>query len=628
MYRSVDHDGDGIDERNDCDDYNAEIGDKQEHEDSDGDGFGAPEVSRTAEGCQISPGWVENSDDCDDEDSTKSTETAWFWDGDDDGHGAGESEVLCASDLRYSLVGDDCDDGNAEVYPGAPTVCDGEIDHDCDGFGECPAPEGELSTSDADMSLVGADDMMLGTSLIGVPDWNGDGVPEIAMGAPGLGEGEPTGGVVVALSPFNSDLVLDDAVDGGEQVVIYRGEDEGDGAGAVLGVTDLDDDGYADLIVGVPGAGESSGGFGGGVGFRAFGPGPGPGTDSLGSGPKGYTYVVLGPVQPGEYTLGDFRSVTLKGPAAGGQLGASLSPAGDANQDGDGDLVIGAPYSDGDDAQEAGAVYLIEGPVRGSGSVGSAVDAVTLTGAAAYDRLGMAVLGGLDLRGDGEAALVLGAPTDFEDVDPKNSTRVGCVYIVYDTGTEGGLVDDLAWTRLCGSEREGFGVHLATAGDVDGDTLPDLMIGATYAEAEGLDQAGAIYIYSGADLGDASAGTTVTTSPIAAAYGVAAEQHLSDSMASAGDVNVDDYDDILFGIPSAVDQRGTAHLYCGPVSGVLAPDAADLIIMGSVAPMQAGLSLASPGDLNGLGGNDLLIGGVEDTSTPPGGAYLFLTDGL
>lgn len=628
MFRSVDHDDDGIDEKNDCDDYNPEIGDKQEHEDSDGDGFGAPDVSRTAEGCQLSPGWVENDDDCDDEDSTKSTETAWFWDGDDDGHGAGESEVLCASDLRYSLVGDDCDDTEASVYPDAPKIVGDGLDNDCDGLGDDPAPEGELSTSDADSSFTGSDEMMLGSSLLGVPDWNGDGVPEIAMGAPGLGGDDPTGGVVVALSPFNSDLVLDGTVDGGEQVVIYRGEEAGDGAGAVLGGTDLDDDGYSDLIVGVPGVGDSSISPGGG-GVFALGPGTGPGTDTLGSGPKGYAYVVLGPVQPGEYTLGDFRSVTLKGPAAGGQLGAALSPAGDVDLDGDGELLLGAPYTDVDDASEAGAVYLVQGPVRGSGTVSSDLEAVTITGTAAYDRLGMAVVGGLDLNGDGVGAMVLGAPTNGEDVRSTSETKTGCAYVVYDIGTAGGSVSDLAWTQLCGAESEGFASRLAAAGDVDGDGAPDLLVGAIHADTDSLTDAGAIYLYAGAELRDTSAGTAVTAGPIATIYGIATKDYLSSTMTSPGDIDLDGYAEILFGIPNAVEQRGTAHLYFGPASGTLDPDGADLIIMGSVK-LRAGFSVASPGDVNSLGGNDLLIGGVEydDSPSQPGGAYLFLTDGL
>ena len=624
MFRSIDHDGDGIDERNDCDDENADIGDKQEHEDGDGDEFGSPTVSRTAESCETSPGWVDNGDDCDDADPARYTEGTWLIDADQDGYGGQDAPETCGSERLYAAVGGDCDDTNSEVYPGALAQCDGTIDHDCDGLGDCPAPEGELTTADADVSLAGTDDMMLGTAVIGVPDWNGDGIPELALGVPGLGGSDPTGGLMVVLSPFNQDLELDDTVDDGEPVVVYHGEDEGDGAGAVLATTDLDDDGYADLVVGAPEAGSTS------ISYAVGGGWGGGGTEvGLGRGPKGYAYVVLGPVQPGEYTFDDFRSVTLKGAAAGGKLGSAMSPAGDVDGDGDQDLLLAAPYAEVDGASEGGAVYLVTGPLRGSGTVGGDVDAAAITGSAAYERLGMAVLGGLDLRGDGSAALVLGGPTTGEDgPDGGSVSLTGCAYVLYDLGSTGGAVDDLAWTRLCGAEGEGFAKRLASAGDVDGDGTPDLLVGALNADPDGLDDAGAIYVYSGADLKDAVAGSTVTTTPLITLYGEATRSSLGTAMVGPGDIDLSGVDDLLIGMPEAVGDRGTVHLFYGPVSGVLGPAEADLIIQGSVSPQRAGTSMCSPGDLNGLGSNDLLIGGVQNNATVPGEAWLFLTDGL
>jgi large repetitive protein len=77
---------------------------------------------------------VNEDQDCDDGDSSVGAPTTWYEDADGDGHGdpdAGDS--ACGRPVGYVEVGDDCDDGNAAIYPGAEDVCDG-LDNDCDGI--------------------------------------------------------------------------------------------------------------------------------------------------------------------------------------------------------------------------------------------------------------------------------------------------------------------------------------------------------------------------------------------------------------------------------------------------------------------------------------------------------------
>jgi hypothetical protein len=123
--------------------------------DSDGDGYGS--TAYTASACSQPSGYVADSSDCDDnestihpaadeycngvdddcdghidEDSALDTST-WYADGDGDGYG-GDSSTTQACELPSGYAGDasDCDDGDASIHPGAEETCNG-VDDDCDG---------------------------------------------------------------------------------------------------------------------------------------------------------------------------------------------------------------------------------------------------------------------------------------------------------------------------------------------------------------------------------------------------------------------------------------------------------------------------------------------------------------
>ena len=169
-----DADGDGYFCGEDCDDSNsninpgeAEICDGQDnncdgeidegvlrgfHLDADGDGFGRADLA--AEACEAPDGMVQNGSDCDDEDAgifPGSLEVCdgidndcdgqiddglgnwWYEDLDGDGFGNVETaQQTCATLEGYVVLGGDCDDNNAAVFPGAIEECDG-IDNNCNG---------------------------------------------------------------------------------------------------------------------------------------------------------------------------------------------------------------------------------------------------------------------------------------------------------------------------------------------------------------------------------------------------------------------------------------------------------------------------------------------------------------
>jgi hypothetical protein len=118
--------------------------------DADGDGYGDAAFTPDWR-CSQPEGWVANDVDCDDADAASPVE--WFLDVDADDHGDPDTLFLGCSPYGNSAVGDDCDDRDAAVYPGAPeTDCASGVDANCDGAlpTDDQDADGALSCEDCD----------------------------------------------------------------------------------------------------------------------------------------------------------------------------------------------------------------------------------------------------------------------------------------------------------------------------------------------------------------------------------------------------------------------------------------------------------------------------------------------
>jgi len=167
-----------------------------------------------------------------------------------------------------------------------------------------------------------------------------------------------------------------------------------------------------------------------------------------------------------------------------------------------------------------------------------------------------------------------------------------------------------------GADDDHLGISVSSAGDVNGDGYKDIIVGAYRADGGGTNR-GQAYIYYGGSPMDNIADVTFT--------GLANNDYLGTFSSSAGDVNGDGYDDVIIGAPFAAAggiYRGQAYIYYG---GSPMDNIADVTFTGGADSDELGCSVASAGDVNGDGYNDVIIGAwkVDAGGTDIGEAYIY-----
>jgi hypothetical protein len=293
--------------------------------------------------------------------------------------------------------------------------------------------------------------------------------------------------------------------------------------------------------------------------------------------------------------------------AVGDIYGDSIDSAGDVNGDGFDDVIISASQND-DGGTNAGKVYVYYGSSNGL----SEFPDWTAVGEAATDFFGGSVAGVGDVNGDGYDDVVIGA----ENNDGAG-TNAGEVYLFL--GSKFGLKSTPSWSDQGEVAGDLFGYTVAGAGDVNGDGYFDVLVGARWNDGGGT-SSGEAYLYFGSSSG-------LSASPDWSKQGEAASDEFSRSIAGAGDLNGDGYDDVIIGAFSNDDggtNAGKAYVYFGSSSGL--STIPDWNVTGEGAGDLLALSVSGAGDLNGDGYDEILIGAPQNdgSGSNAGKVYLFL----
>ncbi|PSL29105.1 FG-GAP-like repeat-containing protein [Chitinophaga ginsengisoli] len=388
--------------------------------------------------------------------------------------------------------------------------------------------------------------IQFGTATTTAGDINGDGFIDVLVGAPYYSNGQTAeGAVFVYYGAANG--IAPNAV----FTVLERNVANGHFGEVIAGGGDVNGDGYDDVVVGAP--------------YKAGMPG----SDT------GYVYVYYGSaagINPTPYIIRSARQ--------GDNFGVSVFVA-KLNYDKPADIVIGANNG-------AGYVTIYYGSVWGINN--SLIIEVTASGTTGF---GTKVLISGNLDGMSGNYLLATAGEDL--------------HVFNHTGQE----IDPSYHEIIHSPVPGisFGSSIAAQHDIDGDGYNDIIVGAKDYTNGSLNHAGAVYVFRGGN--DATGTVPNFLTPWRTIKGDKDSALLGAQVAFAGDVNNDGHADVIVSSPGwesipAQPNLGKVWLYYGKSSGL--DSLAGATIQSTQANSWLGSSVAGAGDVDNDGYDDIIVG--------------------
>jgi hypothetical protein len=463
-------------------------------------------------------------------------------------------------------------------------------------------------------------DALLGFSVAGAGDVNGDGYDDVIVGAYHYDAGEADEGAAFVFLGSPSGIANGDP---STAAALIQSNQAGAEFGiSVAGAGDVDGDGYDDVIVGARFYDDGETDEGAAFVFRGGA-----------SGVSGCT-----PGSPPLCAPSD-AVAQLESNQAFALLGAGAAGAGDVDGDGYADVIVGAYlYDNGQEDEGAAFVFLggasgISGCAPGSPPRCAPGDAAAqLESNQAFALLGLDVGGAGDVDSDGYDDLIVGSP--LYDAGQSNE---GAAFVFL--GSASGVVGGDPGTAAAQLESEqadaNFGFSVATAGDVDADGYADVIVGADEYDADESGEGAAfVFLGSASGISACAPGTPPRCRPSDAAAQLEANQEGADfgiSVAGAGDVDSDGYDDVIVGAhlyDSGQTDEGAAFVFLGDSSGIAdgTPIAAAARLQVDQADSGFGRSVAGAGDVDADGYADVIVGAptYDSDETDEGVAFIFL----
>lgn len=442
-------------------------------EDGDGCGIAAGEIRS----CSAPEGYVPTEGDCDDTNATVSPDaeercngidddcdgvidgedatSSWYEDRDGDGYGDPATEETltgCDGDSGEVSQAGDCDDGDPAISPDAEEVCDNETDEDCNGTARDCGLWGEHALAEATAIYRGSEMAERVSSAIAGGDADGDGRGDVWLtGRTSLG-GDQASAVYLILGIEAEEVVAAERADAilTTAMVDYEVYNQ-------VEAGDVDGDGYDDLWAAIQ---------------------SGPGSEWL---------CLLYPPFSGTTNVEDDAELCWE---ADDDDDLGISGARDAGQDinADGMLDAIAGYAWYGD-REGVIFYLYGEDVTGTKDLRGAP--VVLTGNENED-FGVATSIVPDSNGDGYPDVLIGVDDPERDL-----TFVGAAVLVDEPLDEGSYLAEDVGRYLTGhSSGDYAGSNVAGVGDLNGDGYGDFAVGAPGASVDSEDE-GVVYIFLG-----------------------------------------------------------------------------------------------------------------------------------
>ncbi|MCB0873616.1 MAG: FG-GAP repeat protein, partial [Thermoleophilia bacterium] len=377
-------------------------------------------------------------------------------------------------------VGDMNGDGIDDIFVGAPSFWSGGVNRGYVVWGGGAPRTVDLNALGSNGFVINglSNGSSLGRAVAAVGDLNGDGRGDVAISAhlaDNNGRAD-SGSVYVVFGKATTTTVNVGTL--GSWGYRVDGAAAGDYFGATVGAGDVNGDGLRDLVVTAPYADNNAR------------------TDS------GSAYVVFG---KSSTTTVDTASLgtsgwRIDGATANVLTGYRGANAGDVTGDGLADVFLSTPYADYNGRTDSGSVWVIKGKA-GTGNVDLAslgTAGFRVDGHVSGDELQTAAPLGDDLNGDGIDDFVVGAPWAWIN---ENGVSSGAAYVVWGrTATSSVDLSALGSSgyRITGvADVDGTGMTVAPAGDLNGDGIGDIYVGAYLSDNNGRANSGSAYLLFG-----------------------------------------------------------------------------------------------------------------------------------